>query len=178
MDSTRILLWATFSLLLWGTYTAWVTQYPAPAQQPSAQITGTEQLPVPPVPGNDELPQLAEPPALATPTDGAAATLAQPIRIQTDVFQALIDGQGGDLVQVELPGYPIDKESTTPIRLVDYPQQERWVFQTGLRSASGGSEPNHLEEFSAQRMEYALGDGSDELSVTLDWENVGPLRAR
>ena len=45
-------------------------------------------------------------------------------------------------------------------------------------SASGGSEPNHLGEFSAQRMEYALGDGADELSVTLDWEDVGPLRAR
>ena len=178
MDSTRILLWATFSLLLWVTYTAWVTQYPAPVQQPSAQITGTEQLPTPAAPTNDELPQLAEPPALATPTADAAVALSRPIRIQTDVFQALIDGQGGDLVQVELPGYPVDKESTIPIRLLDYPQQERWVFQTGLRSAAGGSEPNHLAEFSAQRMEYALGDSADELSVTLDWENVGPLRAR
>ena len=178
MDSTRILLWATFSLLLWFTYTAWVTQNPAPVQQPSAQITGTEQLPVPPAPTSDELPQLSEPPELATPADGAAVALARPIRIQTDVFHALIDGQGGDLVQVELPGYPVDKESTIPIRLLDYPQQERWVFQTGLRSASGGSEPNHLAEFSAQRMEYALGDGADELSVTLDWEDVGPLRAR
>jgi len=178
MDSTRILLWATFSLLLWFTYTAWVTQNPAPVQQPSAQITGTEQLPVPPAPTSDELPQLSEPPELATPVDSAAVALARPIRIQTDVFHALIDGQGGDLVQVELPGYPVDKESTIPIRLLDYPQQERWVFQTGLRSVSGGSEPNHLAEFSAQRMEYALGDGADELSVTLDWEDVGPLRAR
>ena len=179
MDSTRILLWATFSLLLFFTYQRWVTQYPAPAEQPTVPTTAGEELPTPPGPTSDELPQLAEPPpAQVTPTLEAAAEPVRPIRIQTDVLDALIDGQGGDLVRADLPGYPVDKESPTPVRLLDFPQQARWVFQTGLRSASGGNEPNHLAEFSAESAEYALGDSADELTVTLDWQSTGPLRAR
>lgn len=180
MDNTRLLLWATFSLLLWFTYQAWVTQFPRPAQEPPPPpTTATEQLPpLQTAPGGEELPQLTAPPEQAPSPVAATAQPSQPIRIQTDVIDAVIDGQGGDLVRVDLPRYPVDKGSSVPVRLLDFAQQDRWVFQTGLRSASGESEPNHLAEFSAESVEYSLAEGADELVVTLDWQESGPIRAR
>ena len=139
MDNTRLLLWATFSLLLWFTYQAWVTQYPAPAEAPPP-VAGAGEVPsLPPDAAQEELPQLAdlaEPPAVAAPAAGEAQP-ARPLRIRTDVLEALIDGQGGDLVRVDLPGYPVEKGSETPMRLLDFTEADRWVFQTGVRSAAG-----------------------------------------
>ena len=179
MDNTRLLLWATFSLLLWFTYQAWVTQYPVPAEAPPPVAGGGEVPSLPPDAAQEELPQLAdlaEPPVVAAPAAGEAQP-ARPLRIRTDVLEALIDGQGGDLVRVDLPGYPVEKGSETAMRLLDFTEADRWVFQTGVRSAAGGSEPNHLAEFVADSDEYALADGADLLTVTLNWRDSGPLRA-
>jgi YidC/Oxa1 family membrane protein insertase len=52
------------------------------------------------------------------------------------------------------------------------------VFQTGLRSAVGGNEPNHLGVFRSAANEYALAPGQNELVVTLDWVGDGTLSAR
>ena len=52
------------------------------------------------------------------------------------------------------------------------------MFQTGLRSAVGGAEPNHLATFRTASNEYSLAPGQDELVVTLDWVGEGPISAR
>jgi len=178
MDNIRLLLWATFSLLLWLTYQRWVEDYPSAVQEPPATTIGTGQPPTQAAPAGEELPQIVQPATQATPLITVAAEPSQPIRIHTDVFDALIDGQGGDLARVDLPEYPVEKGSSTPVRLLDFTQENRWVFQTGVRSASGENEPNHLAEFTTESAEYFIGDGADELVVTLDWQNSGPLRAR
>jgi len=177
MDNIRLLLWASFSLLLWFTYQAWVTQYPAPVPE-TPQGIGADPQPAQTVPADAELPQISSPTTPTAPLATAAAEPSQPIRIHTDVLDALIDAQGGDLVQVDLPDYPIDKGVSTPVRLLNFTQEGRWVFQTGVRSAAGTDEPNHLATFTAEDVEYVLGEGSDELIVSLDWQNSGPLRAR
>ncbi len=87
MDNTRLLLWATFSLLLWFTYRAWLTDYPPPAVEPPQQVAGNE-LPEPPA-NAEGLPQLSAPPSQATPLDTVAAEPSRPIRVQTDVLNVL-----------------------------------------------------------------------------------------
>lgn len=181
MDNTRLLLWMTFSLMLWFTYQAWVNQYPTPVEGAPLTIASEEQ-PVQDVPAIQDLPQLTQPLTQVAPFVADAGEPPQTIRIQTDVFDALIDMQGGDLVQVELLNYPIAKGLSAPIRLLDFNDQDRWVFQTGVtgpgRSESGENEPNHQAEFIAEGDEYILGPGSDELIVRLDWSNAGALRAQ
>jgi len=186
MDNIRLLLWATFTALLWFTYRAWVTQYPPPQVDapPPAQIENGQVLvdPGQPLPGADVLPQLTQQASQApqaTPLVSTPAEPALPIRIQTDVFDVLIDGQGGDLVRAELPEYPVDKDSPDmPVRLLDFAEGNRWVFQTGLRGTSGGPEPNHLAVFTSPSPAYSLSETADELVVTLDWQNEGPLTAQ
>ena len=177
MDSVRLILWATFGLAMWFTYRAWVLQYPpvAPAETTPAGQTAEELAPG----GEIDLPQLDQAsPQLPLPVSQTSEP-GRPIRIRTDVFDAIIDGQGGDLVRVDLLEYPVDKnaEPLVPTRLLDFAGDDRWVYQTGLRGTSGGDEPNHLAAFSADRAEYQLSESGDELTVTLDWQAAGPLRA-
>ena len=181
MDNVRLILWATFGLVLWFTYRAWLLQYPpdVPVEQTPAGQTSGEFAPD----GEADLPQLEQldqaAPQLPLPA-GPDAEPGRPIRIRTDVFEAIIDGEGGDLVRVDLLEYPVDKdaEPLVPVRLLDFAGDDRWVYQTGLRSTSGEQEPNHLATFSSAASEYVLPDSADELTVSLDWQTAGPLRAR
>ena len=181
MDNVRLILWATFGLMLWFTYRAWLLQYPpeAPVEQTPTGQASDEFAPG----GEADLPQLDRldqaAPQLPLPASPEAEP-GRPIRIRTDVFEAIIDGQGGDLVRVDLLDYPVDKnaEQPVPVRLLDFAGDDRWVYQTGLRGLSGEDEPNHLGAFAAARSEYALPESSDELTVSLDWQAAGPLRAR
>ena len=61
------------------------------------------------------------------------------------------------------------------MRLLDFSAENRWVFQTGMRAAEGGPEPNHLAPFRSAASEYVLS--GDELVVTLDWVAEGPVSA-
>ena len=177
MNNTRLLLWMTFSLMLWFTYQAWVDRYPTPVEGVPLTIASEEQT-VQSVPAIQNLPQLTQPLTQAAPLATDAGEPPRTIRIQTDVFDALIDMQGGDLVQVELLDYPIEKGLAAPIRLLNDTEQDRWIFRTGARGLSGENEPNHQAEFVAEGDEYILSPGSDELIVRLDWTTAGPLRAQ
>ena len=178
MDNVRLLLWGAFGAALWFTYRAWTIQYPPepmPAA-PTAEETFSEGAPA----GADELPPLNQPGTRtpqALPPVSQTAEPGRPIQVRTDVLDAVIDAQGGDLVRVDLLEYPLEKGADTPVRLLDFAGTDRWVYQTGLRGTSGGPEPNHLAAFSAADREYVLGSPDDELTVTLNWESSGPLRA-
>ncbi len=178
MDNVRLILWVAFGLALWFTYRAWVLQYPVEA--PPEPVPAGQAAEDPGLGGEADLPQLdldrEAPPLLPA---GATSEPGRPITVRTDVFDAIIDGQGGDLVRVDLLDYPVDKdaEPLVPVRLLDFSGEDRWVYQTGLRGTSGVDEPNHLASFSAARSEYELRDGADELVVTLNWQGDGPLQA-
>ena len=99
--------------------------------------------------------------------------------VRTDVLDVLIDSKGGDLVRADLRAYPVDKTSPdTPVRLLNDAPAERWEFQTGLRSAIGGAEPNHIAVFRTASNDYTLAEGQNELVVSLDWVGEGPVSAR
>ncbi len=170
--------------MMWLTYRAWLTDYPpVPVAAPVEQGPGTaaERSPeLPEVqPPDDSLPALTEPVTSTEAPDRPAQAPERVIRVRTDVFDLMIDTQGGDLVRADLPTYPVDKDNPDlPIRLLDFTPDNRWVFQTGFRGIAEGDEPNHLAPFTSTRSEYVLADDEDELIVTLDWQTEGPLRAQ
>ena len=128
----RLLVWATFSLLLWLTYQAWITQYPAAVEDMPQAIADNEEVPNLPVISSPELPLINDLSAEDTlPVTEQGPT--QSVRVQTDVLDILIDERGGDLVRADLPNYPVDKSSNMPVRLLNFEQQDRWVLQTGIR---------------------------------------------
>ena len=179
MDNIRVFLWLTLLGMAWLVYTAWVADYGAatnPAETPplaGAPQNGVPQSTVPTLTPNSEQPppspQVAAP---ATPT-------GELIRVRTDVLDVRIASLGGDLVRADLTQYPVHKDMPEPVvRLLDDTGPERWVFQTGLTSAVGGAEPNHLATFRTASNDYSLAPGQDELVVTFDWVGDGPIGAR
>ncbi len=99
------------------------------------------------------------------------------IRVVTDVLDILIDPRGGDLVQADLPTYPVSLNTPDiPVRLLDE-RIRRYIAQSGLihdrvpGTDSEGRAPSHHAMYSFERAEYRL-NGADELTVPLTW--TGP----
>jgi YidC/Oxa1 family membrane protein insertase len=183
MDNIRLFLWMALLGTLWLSYSTWTRDY-APAPTPVAtQASGADSAQVPVQAADSTLPQLgqAESPDVAATVaqvDGAAPAPTRTIRVQTDVLDLQINLQGGDIVRADLPEYPVDKsDPDTLVRLLDYAANSRWVFQIGLRDADGGSEPNHLAQFSSDADSYVLSGGADELSVALTWSGANGISA-
>ena len=171
MDNIRLFLWMALLATLWLSYSAWMQDYappPVPVSSDAALSNGTTEP-------DHILPELgqSDPAPDVAPVPGATAAPAAPaqtIRVQTDVLDLRIDLQGGDIVRADLLDYPVDKsDPDTLVRLLDYNPDQRWVFQTGLRDAAGGSEPNHLARFSSSSDSYVLSGGEQQLVVSLNW---------
>jgi YidC/Oxa1 family membrane protein insertase len=183
MDNIRVFLWLTLLGMAWLTYTAWVADYGERPGAASETQQGTATAPAEPPVG--EVPTLADgangaagPTPTPSPGDPPVAT-GEFIRVRTDVLDVLISSQGGDLVRADLVQYSVTKGVPDPVvRLLDNNPRDRWVFQTGLLSAVGGAEPNHLATFRSASNDYSLAPGQDELVVTLDWVGEGALSAR
>ena len=184
IDNTRLFVWMALFLMMWFTYRAWLTDFSSePITAPAEGGFGAVPELSPELPElealDDALPSLTAPAAPTGAPDRPATAPERVIRVRTDVFDLLIDTQGGDLIRADLPLYPVDKDNPDlPVRLLDYTPGNRWVFQTGFRGVGEGDEPNHLAQFTSARTEYVLADFDEELVVTLDWQSQGPLRAQ
>ncbi len=176
MDNQRLLVWATFGILLWFTYQTWMQDYgPKPvAVEPQSETT---QAPAPATSPDVEelsLPELrsvgVDESGDALPDDAPAATAGQdgPITVRTDVLELQISPRGGALVRATVLDYPIHKDE--PGKLVQLLSPERsnlGLIRTGLRSATGpGADQDTL--FISPRSEYALGD-AEQLVVPMTW---------
>jgi len=182
MDNIRVSLWLTLLGMVWLVYTAWNADYGARPPPPGPRTTtdAPQTADQPP-----DLPSLNEQGGAAPPQQQLPTVAAQPapstgelIHVQTDVLDVRIASQGGDLVRADLPQHRVHKDMPEPvIRLLDDSGPERWVFQSGVRSAVGGDEPNHAATFRSASNEYMLEPGQDELVVTLDWVGDGQISA-
>src|SRR5262245_41928640 len=169
MDNIRVFLWLTLAGMAWLVYTAWIADYgPRPAPNVDTPPDATQTAEQPP-----DLPALSEPsPAPSVPTlaPQSAPATGELIRVQTDVLDVRIASQGGDLVRADLLQHRVHMDMPEPVvRLLDESGPERWVFQSGVRSAIGGDEPNHRATFRSASNEYALETGQGDSVLTLDW---------
>jgi len=183
MPNTRpfLLLAVLFvGYLLWQ---QWQTDYsvPPPVTSPAA-ITNTasgdtaKAVPndVPAAPG-----EIPKPPADSVTTTSPATTApAQLINITTDVFNISIDTRGGAIVRADLRAYPIaPKETDHPVRLLSDDATNFFIAQSGLVSSASPA-PDHQAQFSAEKTEYTLADGSDTLEVPLTWTDASGIKVR
>lgn len=174
MDNQRLLVWATFGLMLWLTYQAWMAdQAPRPAIDGGTPAEQAAEAPS----GTDTLPELEDPdsPLPPAPQDdaesqAAPATRDAPvIRVTTDVLDIEISTRGGTLQHAGIRKYPVAKDQPDKvITLLSTERSNLGLIQTGLRNAdSDRPEANQYAEFDAPRDSYTLN--GDELVVPLTW---------
>jgi len=111
-------------------------------------------------------------------TDIAATTStnAKLIHVKTDVLDLYINTLGGTIVQADLPTYPVSlDEKDKAVRIID--KKKHYAAQSGLRHQDVNGKyrsdlaPNHYANFAAEKDEYILTDGQDQLQVKLQWNN-------
>jgi YidC/Oxa1 family membrane protein insertase len=184
MDKIRFALWFGLLASVWISYSTYMAEN---APEP-VESTATEAV-APTTPASD-IPVITAdtgdvPVISAESTPGAESTPAvepsAPARllsVRTDVLDLLIDLDGGDIVRVDLPQYPVHKDRPDePVRLLDYAPANRWVYETGIASAAGAPAPTHDQAFSVAAEAYALADGADSLEVRLAWQGTNGVTA-
>ena len=102
MDNQRLLVWATFGMLLWFTYQTWMQDY-GPAPVPATPLPDMEVPAAEPADDRLMLPELGE--VAEEPLEAAAALPASEqaeaavedatITVRTDVLELQISTRGG-----------------------------------------------------------------------------------
>ena len=188
MENQRLLIWATFGMLLWLTYQSWTQDYgpqPADVVQPSADESlqlpaDAESLPALPQTTTDstlDAPQITEQaPADQPATEAAPTDDSKIIHVVTDVIDVEINTRGATLQLARLNKYPVAKDQPdTLVQLLNPDMPDFGLVQTGLRAAGDREEANHLAIFTADATDYELG-GADEIIVPLAWTDGQGVR--
>jgi len=189
MDNTRLLIWATFGMLLWLTYQAWVQDHAPPASDTTtvtqSQAVGAGQgtaqdpgLPALPTETSDSAGNAAGDRSNAPALDGVdaapdttVASGAPSVRVLTDVLDVTISTEGGTITSATLLAYPVAKDRPDElVTLLSPDPANPGMLQSGLNAAGDAAKPDHRASYTAERLEYRLGNDNDIL-VPLRWSN-------
>jgi len=152
MDTKRLLLFLILSfalVMLWDRYQT--ANVPA-GTTPTVAVPGTAET----VPTAPKVVQI-------TPAATAQLAKGRRIQVETDVFRAEIDENGGDIRHLELLQHRAAGESADPLVLLE-DGDKPYVVQSGL---TGAGLPNHRTLFSADADAYRMEEGKDTLEVRL-----------
>jgi YidC/Oxa1 family membrane protein insertase len=161
------------SLLLWE---AWQNDYVRPQQQAAEQAADTANGPA--TDAEADLPDLPAPTAESmpdVPTTPEASAVTEKVHVKTDVIDLKISTQGGDIRELALLEYAVSSDQPdTPVQFLNDTASHFFVTQSGLRAE--GDAPTHYAEYRAEKDEYVLQEGQDEIKVPLYWENEAGLQ--
>lgn len=157
MDTKRLLLFFILSFSLIMLWERW--QAGSPTSVGTQQIGETPQTGIVATP-----PQVAAPVAAqSAPAAGGQLAKGRRIRVETDLFRAEIDENGGDLRHLELLRHRASGEAEGALVLLE-DAAKPYVIQSGL---TGASLPNHRTVYQAGAEAYRMEDGKGTLEVKL-----------
>ena len=177
-DMRRTILWVVFSMSLfliwdaWNKHTGQPSMFsPPPTARPAASVAAPAASGVPASAMSSAPTSAAAPPAAAPSVGG------ERVDITTDVFRASLDTRGGSLVRVELLRQVDPLDHTRNMVLLDQSAERLYVAQSGLVPPAGGAGlPNHHTLMKLVPGVRALKDGSNEVQVSFESEEVGGVK--
>ncbi len=158
MDTKRLLLFFILSFSLIMLWERWQGGGQGPADAPHVGVTPATS----PAKAPDAMTVPGAPVAQAAPAAGQLAK-GRRIRVETDLFRAEIDENGGDIRHLELLRHRASGETEGALVLLD-DTAKPYVIQSGL---TGASLPNHRTVFVADSDSYRMEEGKDSLEVRL-----------
>ncbi len=175
MEFRQIILYIALIAVGFALWEAWQKDYPPHvanlATQPS--IPGAENLP--PLSAQGQASNLPPVTHLTAPTK--TSTSGQIIPIQTDVFQATIDTQGGNIVQLALPKYPKSIETPQqPVLLFNSDPLTLYQAQSGLIGEAGPDTQAGQALFTAEKPQYTMANNQDQLAARLQWTSPAGVK--
>ena len=163
MDSLRLFAAIIFLVSVFLLYEAWVKERnPQPAAPQNTAQRAVTATPSPTLPPGATTPASpGAPPAKAAASGSANLPV---ITVRTDVLNAEIDPVGGVLRRLEFTQHKDKVDKNRNFVLFEQSADHTYVAQSGL---IGENLPNHTTPYSAASSTYQLGDGNDEVTVTL-----------
>jgi YidC/Oxa1 family membrane protein insertase len=160
MDNQRLILFIVFSFSLLLLWEAWQDKHaPPPAAPITASAPAAGALPSPS--------QVLNTPAAATTTQTGFAKGPQAV-VETDVYRATIDANGGDLRELQLLAYRESEDKNQVFTLFEGSQTQPYLAQSGL---VGKDLPTHRSVFQLNPGTYRLAGGAVQLEVPLVWSD-------
>ncbi len=158
MDNRRLVLLLIFFVSITWLWNDWQKQ-----NQPVKPVATTAAASVPTPTAASNL----QPPGQATANSQAAPTVAESLAIKTDLFNAQISSQGGDLTHLELIGHKDAEDNKKPFLL--FGEEHHYAAQTGLIGQPGeGALPNHRTVFKALPGPREMAADANQLQVRLE----------
>lgn len=179
MDNQRTILYLAFFFTLFLLYQEWQKDYGPKPVAVEAEQTAEGSVPLSDNavvnPGPAALPpaENVENMVSGLPQVADETGIRQSVHVVTDVMDLLIDTQGGTVYQLDLRNYQKSAdEMDVPFRLFSAQESKFHTAQSGLVSSTSPA-PNHKDIYRAEKNEYRLAEGEDELSVELVWQKDG-----
>ena len=164
MDTRRLILFVIFSFSIMMLWDAWQRK-DAPALVPGQSQT-TQQAADAPATADVKI-------GTETAENGQFSLVrGERIKVSTDLFQAEIDTNGGDLRHLALNKHrAVDAKEGNFVLMDDSTNKMTYVAQTGLldKSLPEGSLPNHRSIFTSVAPSYTMADGAQSQEVRLSW---------
>ena len=175
MDSQRPFLYLTLLFMLFLIWTTWQQDH-----APKPPVSAASSAPAMVNSAGQEVPAQGMPTALP----GQAAPLAangivgQTVTVRTDTLVLKINTRGGEILETDLPTYPVSLDTPDkPVKVLDL-NGRNYVAQSGLQHLTVEGvdaktlAPDHLAMYGAAQTEYTLASGQDELVVPLVWQGA------
>ncbi|HEY6612359.1 MAG TPA: membrane protein insertase YidC [Pseudomonas sp.] len=177
MDIQRSILIVALAVVSYIMVLKWNEDYGQPQMPPQAVASTAAQSPSLPT-GDTQGNGSADVPSASTqqnePGSQVAASGRALIQVETDVLKLAIDPQGGDVVQLALPAYPRSLQNRdVPFALFDNGNERTYIAQSGLVGDGPDARASGRPLYSAEKQQYRLVDGQDELVVELKFSEAG-----
>ena len=180
MDLQRSLLIGAIAVLSFMLLTKWVDFQDARTSaqtQESTRLSATESQ-VPDLPSTasaelaEDLPSMDDAPApAAVSEDPVVINNGRIVQVHTDVLQMAIDLEGGDIIELALPGFPAQLDNPdVPFVLLEQNSNRTYIAQSGLIGANGIDKVGRPTYTSPSSI-YKLPDNQNELVVDLQWQD-------
>jgi len=179
MEQQRLFLFAILAGLSFMLYTQWQKDYGPKPVEPVAQTStstqqtgsapGEQEMPVPTTAANGSTPQATvSKPAVKIESQG------KNIVIDSAVYHAVIDSQGGDLKELDLKKYTVAvNKPNEPFRLLEETSKRDFVVQSGFFVSDGktaaGMTPTRKSVFQTTQTHYEIAKAGT--NVDLVWRN-------
>ena len=159
MDNQRLILFIVFSFSLLLLWESWQSKHAPPPVTPSASTA--------PVASTPPSPSQALNAPTATPAQIGFSNGARAI-VETDVLQATIDANGGDLRELKLLKYRETEDKNKVFTLFEDSKTRPYLAQSGL---VGQGMPTHRSVYQLNPGTYRLAGGAVQLEVPLVWSD-------
>ena len=174
MDTQRLILFFVFTFSTFMLVDAWQRdQKPqAPVVQAAAKNGEANGIPVPQAPTAPSVPAAPQGAAPSAAPSGIVKG-GQLIKVETDVLRAEISTLGGDIRRLELKQHKGTLDKSKNFVLFQSTADNTYIAQSGL---IGAGLPNHHTQYTVERREYQLADGTQTLEVRLEAPEVNGVK--